>query len=191
MKRVVAICLGMATVLASSLLAGGIAINDTIPQFTLKNLDGQDVDSASLFGEVTVVTFISVQCPVSNAYNERMKELHAKYSGQDVKFVFVNSNRAEAAADVKAHAASNGFEFDVYKDPNNVVADQFAAQVTPESFVFKGGKLVYHGRIDDAQTGTINEHSLQDALNAVTAGETPARQETKAFGCTIKRVSVS
>jgi hypothetical protein len=57
--------------------------------------------------------------------------------------------------------------------------------------VIKGGKIVYHGRIDDARKGEIKDHSLRNALDALLAGKTPAVAETKAFGCTIKRVKAS
>jgi peroxiredoxin len=170
-------------------MADGLGIGSDVPDFQLKSVQDEDVRYSSISGDVTVVMFIATQCPVSNDYNERMKALHADYSGKGVKFVFVNSNRAEDAAEVKAHAERNGFSFAVYKDPGNVVADTFGASVTPEAYLVKAGKVVYHGRIDDAQKGEIKERSLQQALDAVLKGEAPAKAETKAFGCTIKRVS--
>lgn len=64
----------------------------------------------------------------------------------------INSNSAEPAAEVEAHAARNGFRFAVYKDADNLVADRFGAQVTPEVFVIgRNGLILYHGSIDDAQ----------------------------------------
>ncbi len=174
---------------ASVSMAGGLGVGSEVPDFQLKSVEGEDVRYSSVSGDVTLVMFIATKCPVSNDYNERMKALHAGYSGQGVKFVFINSNRAEDAAEVKAHAAQNGFSFAVYKDPGNVVADTFGASVTPEAYLVKAGKVVYHGRIDDAQKGDIKEHTLRQALDAVLQGQAPVKAETKAFGCTIKRVS--
>ena len=183
------VCLGL--FLATSLMAGGLGIGASMPDFTVKSVDGADVGSAAISGDITVVTFIATRCPISNDYNTRMNEIFSAYQGKGVKFVFINSNVKEVALEVKEHAAKHGFQFAVYKDPGNVVADQFGAQVTPESFVFEKDKLVYHGRIDDKRTGEIGDHSLKNALTAVIGGETPAHQERKAFGCTIKRVKDS
>jgi peroxiredoxin len=190
MKRILGTSFCLSLLLAGT-LAAELRIGSTVQDFALKTVDGKDVKFSELAGDVTVVTFIATQCPISNDYNERMKSLYADYSGKGVKFVFINSNNTEPAAEVKQHAATHGFQFQVYKDPGNIVADQFGAQFTPEAYVIKGGKLVYHGRIDDARKGEIKDHSLRNALDAVLAGKAPAVAETKAFGCTIKRVKAS
>ena len=173
--------------LAGSLFAGGLEIGATVPEFTLKSVDGNDVSYSEVAGDVTVVTYIATRCPISNDYNERMKAVYNDYHPKDVKFVFINSNVKELAAEVAEHTQNNGFPFPVYKDPGNVVADLFGAEFTPETYVMKAGQIVYHGRIDDARRGDITDHSLRNALDDVLAGKTPAKQETKAFGCTIKR----
>ena len=191
MRRAKLLYLFVGLFLAGSLMAGNLGIGASMPDFTVKNVDGADVGSSAVSGDITVVTFIATKCPISNDYNERMKEIFAAYQGKGVKFIFINSNVKELAPEVKAHAAKHGFQFAVYKDPGNVVADQFGAQVTPESFVFVKGKLAYHGRIDDKRTGEIGDHSLKNALNAVTSGQSPEHAERKAFGCTIKRVKAS
>ncbi len=179
----------LALLAAVTLLAGGLNVGDTVPDFTLKSVDGDDVKYSSLAGDITVITFIATQCPISNDYNERMKAIYADYHPKGVKFVFINSNKQEDAAEVKEHAQKHGFQFAVYKDPGNVVADLFGAQVTPEAYVVKDGKIVYHGRIDDSRKGEVKDQSLRNALDAVLAGKPIAKPETKAFGCTIKRVS--
>lgn len=191
MQRIFTISLCLATLLAGSVFAGGLSVGSDVPDFGLKTADGGDVSYADVAGDITVVTFIATKCPVSNNYNERFQSIYADYKGKGVKFVHINSNKAELGPEVKQHAADNGFEFTVYKDPGNVVADIFGAERTPETYVIKGGKVVYHGRIDDAQKGEIKVHSLRGALDAVLAGKTPDPQETRAFGCTIKRVNAS
>lgn len=177
--------------LTTWVIAGGLSVGSTVPDFTLKDYDGKDVKFSQLKGDVTVVLFIATRCPISNDYNERMKSIYADYTPKGVKFVFINSNSTEPPEEVREHAQKNGFRFTVYKDPGNVVADLFGAQFTPEAYVIKGDRIVYHGRIDDARTGPITDHTLRSALDAVLAGQNPPKPETKAFGCTIKRVKVS
>ncbi len=174
---------------AAVLLGQDFKLGSTVGDFTLEDLGGTPVQFTSLRGPVTVITFVSVQCPVSNSYNDRMNAIYKDYGARGVKFVFVNANRTEPAAQVAEHAKQH-FAFSVYKDENNVVADRFGASVTPEAFVIDSSGVVrYHGSIDDAMDiRHVQEQRLRNALDAVLAGKTVARAETKAFGCTIKRV---
>jgi len=157
--------------------------------FTLKDVAGAPVALEKLKGKVTVIGFIATKCPISNDYNERMKALHADYQGRGVRFVFINPNSTEPAAEVAEHTRQNGFPFPVYKDDNNVVADRFGAEFTPEVFVLdQGGVIRYHGAIDDSRAAArIKTHYLRRALDAMLAGQQVDPAETRAFGCTIKR----
>ncbi|HEX8984216.1 MAG TPA: redoxin domain-containing protein [Bryobacteraceae bacterium] len=174
---------------AAVLLGQDFKLGAKVDEFTVRDAAGASVPFSSLRGPVTVVTFVSVQCPVSNSYNERMNAIYKEYSGRGVKFVFINANHSESAEEVFAHARDH-FAFPVYRDENNVVADRFGAGVTPEAYVIDSAGVVrYHGSIDDSQElRRVQEPRLRNALDAVLAGKTPERAETKAFGCSIKRV---
>jgi len=137
-----------------------------------------------------VLMFIATQCPYSNAYNDRMRDMAAAYAKKGILFVGINSNKTESVEEAAAHARKHGFAFPVLKDTGNKVADLYDAKRTPEVFVIgKDGKLVYHGRIDDNSddAAKVTSPDLKNALEAVLAGQPVARAETKAFGCTIKR----
>ena len=186
-----AVLLLAVTALAGPATAAPLAIGDKLEPFALKNYDGKDVDLKALTGNKAVVLiFVATQCPVSNAYNERMAALPGDYAAKGVAVVGINANRQESAAEVASHAKQHGFSFPVLKDPGNLQADRFGAQVTPEAFVFDAGwTLRYHGRIDDNQRGdNITSGDLRAALDALLAGKDVPVKETKAFGCTIKRV---
>ena len=165
---------------------------DPAPDFTLPDADGKEHSLASLKGKAgTVILFIATQCPVSNAYNERMQKLSEEYRAKGVNVVGINSNVKELAPEVKSHAAEKGLTFTILKDTGNVVADQFNAQYTPEAFLLDGsGKLVYHGRIDNSKNAEgVTTNDLRDAVEAVLAGKAVANPEVKGFGCSIKRAS--
>lgn len=180
--------IGLAAALAGAMSAQEFRLGSKVSDFGLRSTSGEAVQFASLKGPVTVITFVSTECPVSNAYNERMASLYNEYSGKGVKFVFINANRTEPADKVAEHASKH-FPFPVYKDEGNVVADRFGASVTPEVFVMdKNGTVVYHGSIDDSQEpARVTQPRLKGALDSVLAGRTVATPESKAFGCTIKK----
>jgi peroxiredoxin len=170
-----------------------VAIGDKLQGFTLTDaVGGKPVDVKAALGKrATVLMFIATQCPVSNAYNERMAALAKDYAGKDVAFIGINSNKQEAPSEIAEHAKSNKFTFPVLKDVDNVQADAFGARVTPEIFVYDGQAVLrYHGRIDDDKNGgNIQSRDLRAALDALIAGKDVPVKVTKAFGCSIKRVA--
>ncbi len=176
-------------------LATGLAfgqefrVGSPVSDFALTQPDGSLTQFSSLRGKVSLVMFISVQCPVSNAYDDRMNALYQDYQSKGVKFVVINSNQTENTAAVQAHAHQHAFQFAVYKDENNVVADRFGATLTPETYVIDAsGVIRYHGSIDDSkEVSRVTTQRLRLALDAVLAGKAPQQAETKAFGCSIKR----
>jgi hypothetical protein len=172
--------------LASALLSSGANMSE----FQLADLTGAPVTLTTSNADATAVIFIATKCPISNDYNTRMNAIYREFSTRGVQFVFVNSNATEPAQEVAAHAQQHQFGFQVYKDNGNLLADKLGAQATPEVFVFdRQGGLRYHGYVDDSRNGqNIKTEGLKLALNALLSGKSPDPAQTKAFGCTIKRV---
>lgn len=192
--RNVSILLALVFVVAGVVFASEVppppAIGSTIEEFSLPDVNGTDRSLKSLAGKNgTVLLFIAVQCPVSNAYNERMEKLAEDYKAKGIAIVGINSNVAEDAAAVKAHAAEHKLSFPILKDPGNKVADKLGASVTPEAyFLDPNNKLLYHGRIDNARNAAqIETSDLRNALDAALNGKPVEKTEARAFGCTIKR----
>jgi peroxiredoxin len=166
------------------------AIGSTIDDFTLPDVDNKDHSLKSLAGKNgTVLIFIAVQCPVSNAYNERMEKLAQDYKAKGIAVVGINSNIAEDAAAVKKHASEHSLTFPILKDASNKIADKLGASVTPEAyFLDPNNKLLYHGRIDNSRNAAQVETSdLRNALDSALNDKPVEKTEAKAFGCSIKR----
>ena len=166
------------------------AIGATIADFTLPDADGKEHTLASLAGKNgSVLIFIATQCPVSNAYNERMEKLAQDYKAKGINVIGINSNVAESADAVKAHAAEKKLTFPILKDAGNKVADRLGATVTPQAyFIDASNKLLYLGRIDNSRNAAeVSSSELRDALDATLAGKPIAKPTANAFGCTIKR----
>ena len=182
-----------ALALSGTLLAAGPQVGGAAPAFTLTTVDGKtfSLADAARTHKAVVVMFIATKCPYSNAYNDRMRDMAAAYEKQGILFAGINSNKTEPAEEVIAHAKQHGFAFSLMKDPDNKVADLYDARHTPEIFVVDpDGKVRYHGRIDEnyEEPAKVASPDLKNALDALLAGKPIAKAETKAFGCTIKRV---
>ena len=166
------------------------AIGAAIADFTLPDVDGKAHSLASLKGDKgTVLIFVAVQCPVSNAYNERMEKLAQDYKARGINVVGINANSTESAADVKKHAAEKSLTFPILKDDGNKIADSLGATRTPEAyFLDANNKLLYHGRIDNSRDMTqVNSSELREALDLSLAGKPVEKTTANAFGCSIKR----
>ena len=193
LNSILAVTLSMLT--AGSMARAGVpeklAPGSKAPDFTLSDVQGKkySLDESVKKGYV-VVMFIATQCPVSNRYNERMTRLYSDYASKGLTFLAINSNKQESLEEVRDHAKTHGFQFPVLKDYENHVADAYGAQVTPEIYVIDGkGILRYHGRIDDSMyPDEVTSQDLRAALDALLTGKEVPRAETKAFGCSIKRV---
>jgi peroxiredoxin len=192
-KRILALALVLACVTcAQQPPAPQITIGGKAADLKLATLAGASIQLHSLAGQNgTLLLFVATRCPISNAYNERMAALAKEYSGRGFAVIGINPNRTEPADEVAKHAAENGLNFTVLKDPGNVVADYFGASFTPEAYLFdRDWVLRYHGRIDDSRNPAgITSQDLRVAMEALRAGKAVPVAETKAFGCTIKRVA--
>jgi peroxiredoxin len=192
-------------ILRTAILAGGVLascapvfagsppIGAAAPEIRLTTIDGKafSLADAARSHDAVVVIFIATKCPYSNAYNDRMRQMAADYGRKGVLFVGINSNKTEPEAEVRSHAKAHGHTFPVMKDPSNKVADLYHARRTPEVFlVDREGKIRYHGRIDEnyEEPSKVTSPDLKNALDQVLTGRSVDKAETKAFGCTIKRV---
>lgn len=158
------------------------------------NLPGVDGQKHSLDqykdAKVIVMVFTCNHCPVAVAYEDRLVALDRKYSSQGVKFIAVNVNKmpADRLDKMQERAKAKGFAFPYLFDESQKIGHDFGAKVTPHIFVLdQNRKVAYVGAIDDnMKAGEVKTHYLSDAIDALLAGKSPSKQETKAVGCSIK-----
>src|SRR6266496_4359886 len=160
------------------------AIGSTVEDFTLPDVNGKEQSLNALKGKKgAVLIFVAVQCPVSNAYNERMERLAQDYKARGINVIGINSNSTEDASAVKAHATQNNLTFPILKDPGNKIADRLGATRTPEAyFLDANNRLLYHGRIDNSKDESqIESRDLREALDAALAGKPIQKTTAMAF----------
>jgi peroxiredoxin len=188
-----------ALTLLSALAMGPLAIGAKAPAGVLttkmKNVDGKSVSIADAAGKAgTLVVFTCNHCPFAKGWEKRMADLGNAYAKKKLGVIWINANdptqhEEDNAAGTAERAKALGLTFPYVMDETSAVAKAFGATVTPEAFLFDaGGKLVYHGTIDDnrKEPDKVSKRYLQDALEAVASGKAPATAETKSLGCSIK-----
>jgi len=178
--------------LAMAANAQGIAVGAAMENFSLPDITGKMQTLDGLKGKNgSVVVFLSAQCPVVKAYNERINLIAADYAAKGITFIGINSNSTETLDFVKSDAAIVGYKFPLLIDKGNVFADKLGAAVTPEVYYLDAkNALLYHGAIDNDRSGkVITDQYLRTAFDSSLAGKKIERTKANAFGCSIKRVA--
>lgn len=169
--------------------AGDFAVGTALDNFSLPDTGGTIRSLNEVKGKNgTVVIFLSAQCPVVKAYNDRISQLAADYQSKGINFIGINSNSTESLDRVKSNAAEN-YKFPVLIDKGNVLADKLGATVTPEAYYFDAKNvLLYHGAIDNDKSGKVpSDNYLRVAFDSALSGKAIERTRANAFGCSIKR----
>lgn len=179
-----------------SVLAGlliSVSCGGSDPEVVLLDLDGRSVAPLEdRDARANVFIFSSVDCPVSNRYAPEVQRLKAEFSNQGARFWLVYPNPAETPEAIRQHLEDFRYDFDALRDPEHRLVGLTRASVTPEAAVFaSGSRLAYRGRIDDrfVDFGKVRprptKHDLEEALQAVLAGESFTPRFTTAVGCYI------
>ena len=171
-----------------------LEIGAACPPFTLPGTDDKTHSLTDFASEILVVVVSCNHCPYVIAYEPRLVTLAERYQERGVAFVAVNANDATRYPDdgmepMKARARERGFPFPYLRDDSQAFVRALGARFTPELYVFdRERKLRYHGRIDDnhRDEAKVTSKDLENALDALRAGQAPPVAETVAFGCSVK-----
>lgn len=183
--------------LSAQAQARGLSIGASLPQgeIQVQQADGRSVTLKELMGaKGTAIVFWSNQCPWTDRYESRLQDLIREYQSSGIHFVLVNANDIEGSKkdvleSIQSHAERRGYRIPYVRDSGARLAELLGASRTPHVYLFdSGGSLIYSGAIDDSPSGPSQvEHAyLQEALEALGAGETPDTERTEAFGCKLQ-----
>jgi thiol-disulfide isomerase/thioredoxin len=139
-----------------------------------------------------VLFFVGQDCPISNAMMPEANRIVEKYAPLGVVFYFVYPENDLTDEEAARHAKDFALQAPVAVDRERRLVARSGVKVTPEAAVFDvGGRVVYHGRINDLYAGLEQRreapvtHDLRDALDAVVAGRLPLVPTIPAVGCFI------
>ncbi|HET8952383.1 MAG TPA: thioredoxin family protein [Solirubrobacteraceae bacterium] len=169
-------------------------LGDTVPAFRLPDTDGTEhAVPADPAPPATVLLVTCNHCPYVVAWNPRLRAVADDYAARGVRFLAINANDAERyPADspdaMQRFVREQSWPMPYLHDADQDVARALGAERTPHVYVLDGEqRLAYRGAPDaDHQDPGLDARWLRDALDAVLAGEEPARAETPARGCSVK-----
>lgn len=154
-------------------------------------LDGSVIDPLA-GGSVTVLAFVTTQCPISNQYAPLLQALAHADGMAAVHFWLVYPSRLDTPQRIHAHRREFGLDLPALRDPEHRLSALARVTVTPSAAVFTAARaLAYSGRIDDrfVAFGVARRRptgrDLEQALQRVRAGLPVQPAMTAAVGCAI------
>jgi peroxiredoxin len=161
---------------------------------TLAALDGEPAPLlAGRDGEVLVVAFTQVGCPIAQRFGPKLAKLHEQYREQGVAFVGVDASPQDEPAEIAAQAERLKHRFPYLRDEHQVLLRALDVRTSTEVLVLdRERRIRYRGAIDDSMEvgvlrATHERDLLNDAIAAVLAGRVPEVQGSDAPGCVITR----
>ena len=184
-----------------------LKIGSPAPDFNLIGVDGK-MHSLSEYSnaKVLAIVFESNHCPVSIAYESRIRQLYEDYKNKGLALIAINPNNAGAIQlgelgytdttddmkDMKIRAALRHIDWPyLYDGETQSTASKFGAVATPHIFIFdQDRKLRYQGHIDDSTAiQKVKSRDARNAIDALLAGKPVPVPVTPAFGCSTKWLS--
>ena len=165
-----------------------------LTDITVPSLDGVMVSPLRSTGDVTVLIFVTTDCPIANRYAPEIRRIYEEF-GEKVTFWLVYTADSAQVSELAEHRDSFGFPMKAIRDLKNELVQVTGVTVTPEVAVYDMNQaLSYRGRINDQYVefgiarATARTHDLRDVLARLVAGEQVAYSETQAVGCYIPGV---
>lgn len=159
----------------------------------IRAIDGTVLRPLEPSGLANVLLFVSTDCPVSNAYAPELQRICAAYAAKGIACSLVYEDPNVTVGDVRKHLDEYRYRtVGAAIDADGSLAAAVRATVTPQAVVVdRRGTVRYSGRIDNLYEAlgrprrVVTAHDLEDALNAIVDGKTPAVSRTDAVGCYI------
>ncbi len=144
------------------------------PEFTLGQLEGDEVELKQHLGDVVVLDFWATWCPPCVAALPKLEQVTSQLRDQGV--VFYAINLAEDAETVKTFLTDRELNIDVLMDADASVADAYGVESIPQTVLIgKDGtvQVVHVGLSGDLET------ALAQQLRALIEGKDLASEQIK------------
>ena len=167
---------------------------DTAPDFNLIGIDDKK-HSLLEFKEhpAKLIIFMCNHCPYVQAKVDAMNEIYEKFKGK-IAMIGINSNDAAKYPDdsfesMKKFVKEREIRFTYLLDETQEIAKKYGAVCTPDPFLFdKEGRLVFHGRIDNAMKpeDSLTEKTMILNIERVLSQKKIEKDFDPSIGCYIK-----
>ncbi|MFD3257032.1 peroxiredoxin family protein [Paenibacillus lentus] len=139
----------------------GLKIGNRAPNFTLQNLDGEEVQLSDYRGKTVLLNFWASWCPPCRIEMPHMEKFYTKYASKDAVVLAVNMTHLEESQEnVKAFIEDFGLTFPHALDLTGRITDQYQVIAYPTTYV-----LDSKGVISQRIQGAIDYNGMKEAYS--------------------------
>ena len=133
------------------------------PDFTVLDMDGNEVNLSDYFGKPIIINFWATWCGPCKSELPAFDNMYAKY-GDDVTFIMLNltDGSRDTVDKVNQFVNDNGYSFPVYFDTTLEAANTYGAYSIPTTYLIDDEGIPVH-----SQMGAMSEEHLEQLINAL------------------------
>ncbi|MFO7765830.1 MAG: TlpA disulfide reductase family protein [Pelovirga sp.] len=121
-----------------------VTVGEAAPDFTLVNMDGEEVSLSDYRGQVVILNFWATWCPPCREEKPTMERLYQKYQDEGLVFLAINVE-ADGHQVVSQYLLNNSYTLPILLDAKAEVQGLYGVFRYPESFIIdRNGVVVEH-----------------------------------------------
>ncbi len=131
-------------------------VKNPAPDFTMTDIDGNELTLSSLYGKPIVLNFWATWCGYCILEMADFQKVYDRY-GDEFQFVMVNltDNAREKVSTSAAFIAEKGFTFPIYFDVYKQALEAYEAYSIPRTYI-----IDENGSIVESRIGALDEKTL-------------------------------
>jgi thiol-disulfide isomerase/thioredoxin len=148
-----------------SIIPVGSQVGNRAPDFTLQNLDGQDVDVklSDFRGKIVMVNFWAVWCRPCKEEMPYIQAVSDNWSSEDLAILAIANNYEENIDTVKQFTLDEGYTFPVFYDSQGQAKSLYSINTYPTTFFIDAEGIIRY-----MQIGSFSAQAeIEDVLNSL------------------------
>ena len=139
------------------------AVPTIAPDFTVLDMDGNEVNLSDFFGKPIIINFWATWCGPCKSELPAFDNMYAKY-GDDIEFIMLNltDGSRDTVDNVTEFIRDNGYSFPVYFDTTMEASNTYGAYSIPTTYLIDNEGIPVH-----SQMGAMSEEHLEQLINAL------------------------